>query len=103
MTTARLENLAFDTEQRHRSAHVLPKLPPAADKTPQTAHGTRQQVVLKYENSGQARFGVIMLRKMVDDVRRPKPNGEIPANAAGLPPLRELRYMWQMTLAQVTL
>ena len=83
MTTARLENLEFGTKQRHRSAHVLPKLPPAADKTPQTAQGARQQVVLKYENSGQARFGVIMLRKMVDDVRRPKPNGEIPDYYAG--------------------
>ena len=79
MTSTGVENLAFDTEQRQRSAYVLPKLPPAVENTLKTAQDVGQEAGPVAENDGQVEFGAIMLRKMADDGRRPKPNREIPA------------------------
>ena len=44
MTSARVENLERDAEQRHGSAQAMHKQPPAADKTSQTACCAGQEV-----------------------------------------------------------
>ena len=54
MTSARLENLEPDTEQRHRSAQVMPKLPPAIERTPQTSQNAGQEAGPEAENDGQS-------------------------------------------------
>ena len=76
MASTCVENLEFDTEQNHRSAHVLPKQPPAVEGTPQTAQNEGQDGDPISENYGHAGFGAIMLRKMTDDGRRPNPTGK---------------------------
>src|ERR1035437_8819265 len=76
MTSAGVENLEFDTEQRRRSAHVLPKLPPAVESTPKTAQDVGQEAGPVAENDGQVGFGAIMLRKMADVGCRPSPMGK---------------------------
>ena len=78
MTSTGVENLAFDTEQRQRSAYVLPKLPPAAENTLKTAQDVGQEAGPVAENDGQVGFGAIMLCKMGGDGRQPNPNREIP-------------------------
>jgi hypothetical protein len=50
MTSARVENLEFDTGQRERSAHVMDKQPSDADKTPQGARGAGQEAGPASEN-----------------------------------------------------
>ena len=73
MTSTCVENLEFDTEQRHRSAHFLPKLPPAVENTRKTVENVGQADRPVAENDGQVGIGVIMIRKMADDGRRPNP------------------------------
>ena len=76
MTSTGGENLEFNTEQRHRSAHVLPKLPPMVESTPKTAQNVGQEAGPVAENDGQVGFGAIMLRKMADEGRWPNPMGK---------------------------
>jgi len=76
MTSIGVENLEFDAEQRQRSAQVLPKLPPASERTPKTPQNAGQEAGLVADNDGQIGFGAIMLHKMADDGRRPDPTGK---------------------------
>ena len=82
MTTAYPENLTRVTERHHRSAHMLPILPPAVENTPKTDQNVSQEAGTVAENDGQVGLGAIILRKTVGDGHRPKANGEIPAQAA---------------------
>ena len=81
MTSTCVENLEFDTEQRHRSAHFLPKLPPAVENTRKTVENVGQADRPVAENDGQVGIGVIMIRKMADDGRRPNPTRKYRMNA----------------------
>jgi len=77
MTSARVENLEFDTGQRERSAHVMDKQPPTPTKRPNEL-AARSKKPVRRQQTIDRRVRGLMLRKMADGVRRQESNWEIP-------------------------